>query len=148
MQLFSVIPRLSVVAQKLWRRLLLNFCGSAYFVVSYHAEGESRILSNFRGASLHLHLGTKCFCIFTRSKAWNVSPAQKLGSWVRIPFKEWMFVCITFVLCKFQPWDWLISRPRSPTDCLRLRNWSETKSFRDALCSRGSNRNKDKYIYR
>jgi hypothetical protein len=26
--------------------------------------------------------------------------------------------------------------PRSPTDCFRLRNWSETKRFTDALCSK------------
>jgi hypothetical protein len=35
----------------------------------------------------------------------------------------------------------LIPHPRNPTDWRRLRNWSETKRFTDALCSRGSNRN-------
>jgi hypothetical protein len=39
-------------------------------------------------------------------------------------------------LCSVMPFDGLISHPRSPTDCLRLRNWSETKRFKDALCSK------------
>jgi hypothetical protein len=29
--------------------------------------------------------------------------------------------------------------PRSPTECLRLRNWSETTLFTDALCSKWEN---------
>jgi hypothetical protein len=49
-----------------------------------------------------------------------------------------MDVCVRlFRVCvRWLPRDGLISRPRSPTDCLRLRNWSETKRFTDALCSK------------
>jgi hypothetical protein len=48
------------------------------------------------------------------------SPARTLGSWVRIPLKSWMFVCVYSVfVCRYQPCDELITRPRSPTDCLQ-----------------------------
>jgi hypothetical protein len=63
--------------------------------------------------------------------------ARTLGSWVRIPLKAWISVCVYSVfalgsdLC-----HGLIPCPRSPTDCLRLRNWSETKRFTDVLCSK------------
>jgi hypothetical protein len=43
--------------------------------------------------------------------------------------------------------DELITRPRSPTDCPRLRNWSETKSFMDAPCSSGSQKWNKKRIF-
>jgi hypothetical protein len=47
-------------------------------------------------------------------------PAQTLGSWVRIPLKAWIFVCVysVFVLSCL-PWDGLIPRTRSPTDCVK-----------------------------
>jgi hypothetical protein len=47
-----------------------------------------------------------------------------------------MSVCFILCLCRQRPWDGLIPRPRSPTDCLGLRNCSETKRFTDALCSK------------
>jgi hypothetical protein len=37
--------------------------------------------------------------------------------------------------CARRPCDGLMPRPRSPTDCLKLRNWNKTKRFTDALCS-------------
>jgi hypothetical protein len=43
-------------------------------------------------------------------------------------------VCV--VLFRHRPCDWLIPRPRSPTDCLRIKKLSETKRFADALCSK------------
>jgi hypothetical protein len=48
------------------------------------------------------------------------SPAQTLGSWVRIPLEAWMSVCVysVFVL-SCVPCDTLIRRPRSPTDCVK-----------------------------
>jgi hypothetical protein len=54
-----------------------------------------------------------------------------------------------FILCscRLRPWNGLIPRPRSPTDSLRLRNWSETKRFTDALCSKVGATEKDIYIY-
>jgi hypothetical protein len=45
-------------------------------------------------------------------------------------------VCV--VLFRLQPCDGLILHRRSSTDCIRSRNWSETKHFTVALCSRGS----------
>jgi hypothetical protein len=63
---------------------------------------------------------------------------RTLGSWVRIPLRAWLFsVC---VVCAFlcvcvqveRPCDELITRPRSPTDCSRSSNWSETESFMEA----------------
>jgi hypothetical protein len=45
------------------------------------------------------------------------------------------YVCV--VLCRYRSCDELITRPRSPTDCLRLRNWSGTESFMDAPFSSG-----------
>jgi hypothetical protein len=56
------------------------------------------------------------------------SPAQTLGSWFRIPLKARMSVCV-----RQRPCDGLISHPRSPTYCLRLRNWSGTRCFMNAL---------------
>jgi hypothetical protein len=62
------------------------------------------------------------------------SPARTLGSWIRIPLKTW--ICVYYVCVRQRPCDGLIPRPRSPTDCLRLRKWSETKRFTDALRSK------------
>jgi hypothetical protein len=45
------------------------------------------------------------------------SLARTLGSWVRFPFKAWMFVC-AFILCLCCPCDGLITSPRSPTVCV------------------------------
>jgi hypothetical protein len=65
------------------------------------------------------------------------SPAWKLASWVRIPLNTWMSVCVYSVFVSRQrPCDRLIPRPKSPTECLKLRNLSETKRFTDALCSK------------
>jgi hypothetical protein len=54
------------------------------------------------------------------------SLAWKPGSWVRIPLRAWMFsvsVFAFFCVCVQveRPCDELITRPRSPTVCLRLR---------------------------
>jgi hypothetical protein len=37
-------------------------------------------------------------------------------------------------VCRQKPCIGLIPRPKSPTDVLKLRNWSKTKIFRDVLC--------------
>jgi hypothetical protein len=51
------------------------------------------------------------------------SPAQTLGSWVRIPLEGWMSVCVYSVLVlpcvQVAASDGLIPRPRSPTDCIK-----------------------------
>jgi hypothetical protein len=47
------------------------------------------------------------------------SLARTLESWVRILLKAWMSVCVFSVfMCRWRPCDGLITRPRSPTDCL------------------------------
>jgi hypothetical protein len=46
------------------------------------------------------------------------SSTQALGSWVRIPLKAGISVCVCAVLC-VQPCDVLIPRPRSTTDCVK-----------------------------
>jgi hypothetical protein len=58
------------------------------------------------------------------------SPARTLGSWVRIPLQAWMLFCI-------------YSDPPSKESyqlSIRLRNWSETKRFTDALCCKWEQR--------
>jgi hypothetical protein len=53
----------------------------------------------------------------------RVLAAWILESWVRIPFKTWMFVRVFLccaVLCMHRPWDGLITCPRNPDKCL---NW-------------------------
>jgi hypothetical protein len=72
------------------------------------------------------------FCVQTlepvtvaeRSEAWNVFALSNTGI-VGSDLTQGMDVClrlfcVCFVLCRWQPCDGLIPRPRSPTDCLRL----------------------------
>jgi hypothetical protein len=61
------------------------------------------------------------------------SPARTLGLWVLIPLKTWMFVCGYSVFVLGSGFARTDPRPRGPTDCLRLRNRSETKRLTDAL---------------
>jgi hypothetical protein len=65
------------------------------------------------------------------------SHARTLGSWVRIPLEAWTSVCVysVFVLGSGLATGWSLVQS-CPTECLRLRNWSETKRFMDALCSK------------
>jgi hypothetical protein len=67
------------------------------------------------------------------------SPARTLGSWVGIPRMDVYFYSV--FMCGQIP------RPRSPTDCVRLRNWSETSVSRMSYASSGSNRSVCVYIY-
>jgi hypothetical protein len=53
------------------------------------------------------------------------SLARTLGSWVRNLLKSWMSVCafilcLCFSVCRRRPCDGLISRPRSPTVCVKM----------------------------
>jgi hypothetical protein len=69
-----------------------------------------------------------CYWSFTSRSRWPrglrhelFSLARMLGSWVRIPLKAWMSVC---VCVRYRPCDGLITCPRSPiVDVKRLRNW-------------------------
>jgi hypothetical protein len=73
------------------------------------------------------------FTVAARSKAWNVFARSNAGIVGSNP-AQGMDVCVDSVfLLSFRRVD---TRPRSPTDCLRLRNWRETKYFTDALCSK------------
>jgi hypothetical protein len=67
------------------------------------------------------------------------SLARTLWSWVRIPLKAWISVCVfpVFVFCLGSG----LATGWSPVQGVLqtvfwLRNWSETKSFTDALCSK------------
>jgi hypothetical protein len=40
----------------------------------------------------------------------------------------------------FRPCDGLISRPKSPINCLKIKKLKRNECFTDALCSRGSER--------
>jgi hypothetical protein len=63
------------------------------------------------------------------------SLARMLGSWVRIPLDAWMSVCV-FILCVGSglATGWFLVQ--GVLLCIGLRNWSETKRFADALCSK------------
>jgi hypothetical protein len=62
--------------------------------------------------------------------------ARTLGSWVRIPLKGWMFVCVYSVcIGSVLATGWSPIQGVLPT-VLGLRNWSKTKRFTDALCSK------------
>jgi hypothetical protein len=61
------------------------------------------------------------------------SPSRTLGSWVRIPLKVWMFICVC--ISSGLATGWYPIQGVIPT-ALGLRNWSETKRFTDALCSK------------
>jgi hypothetical protein len=63
-----------------------------------------------------------------------------LGLWVQIPLKAWTSVCVysVFVLScvgSGLATGWYLIQGVLPT-VLELRNWSETKYFTDALCSK------------
>jgi hypothetical protein len=75
--------------------------------------------------------------VAAQSKAWNVFARSNIGIVDWNP-TQGMGVCLRlFCVCvRKRPCDGVIPRSRSPTDCLRLRNWSETKRFTDALCNR------------
>jgi hypothetical protein len=67
------------------------------------------------------------------SKAWNVFARSNTGVVGSNP-TQGMRDCVLFCVCVYVVA--LLPRPRTPTDCLKLRNWSETKRFTDALCSK------------
>jgi hypothetical protein len=66
--------------------------------------------------------------------------ARTLRSLVRIPLRAWIFVCVYSVFVLSCVGSAALRRAvphsRSSTDCLRIRNGSETKRFTDALCPR------------
>jgi hypothetical protein len=70
-----------------------------------------------------------------QSKAWNVFIRWNTGIIGSNPIQV-MDVCVYSVLELGSGLERAHPPPRSPTDCLRLGNWSETKRFTDALCSK------------
>jgi hypothetical protein len=72
------------------------------------------------------------------------SPARTLGLWVRNTLKAWMYV---FILCLYmwQPSDGLISRPRSPAECLRIKKMKWNEAFHGChMLQSGSNRKRER----
>jgi hypothetical protein len=71
--------------------------------------------------------------VAVRSKAWTVFARLNTGI-VGLNPTEGMDVCLRLfcvyvVLCRYRPCDGLISRPRSPIDCLRVKNLKWNKVF-------------------
>jgi hypothetical protein len=78
--------------------------------------------------------------VAARSKAWNIFARSNTGIVVSNPAQGMdvclRLFCVCVVLCRSRPCVGQIPCSRSPTDCLRLRNWSEMKRFTDAICSK------------
>jgi hypothetical protein len=81
-------------------------------------------LHNHRWENIKPHT-LKCRSQWPRSLRHEISSlARTLGSRIQISLKTRMFVYVYSVfVCRQRPCDVLIPRSRSPTDCLRLRNW-------------------------
>jgi hypothetical protein len=71
-----------------------------------------------------------------RSEAWTVFACLNTGIMVSNPTQGMNVCLLLFCVCV---WEKALRRadprPSSPTDCLKLRNWRETKGFTNALCS-------------
>jgi hypothetical protein len=81
---------------------------------------------------------TFCWSQWPRGRRHELSSLPwTLGSWVRIPLEAWMSGCVysVDVLSSGIATGWSLVQ-RSPTECLRLWIWSETKCFTDPLCSK------------
>jgi hypothetical protein len=82
-------------------------------------------------------IATNCWTQWPRDLRFEISsPPQKLGSWVRIPLKAWMFFCVYSVCIGSD-----LATGWSPVQgvlltVLRLRNWSGTMRFADSVCSK------------
>jgi hypothetical protein len=77
-----------------------------------------------------------------RSKACIFFARSNLGSWVRIPLYVWMSVCFYSVLVLGSGFcDGLIPRPRSPTDCPRIKKVKWNNAFHGChMLQSGDNR--------
>jgi hypothetical protein len=83
--------------------------------------------------------------VAARSRAWIVFARSNAGIVRSNPTRGMdIYVDSVFVLGSSLATDWPLIQGVLPNaiDCLRLRNWSETKRFTDAYASSGSNRNK------
>jgi hypothetical protein len=83
-----------------------------------------------------------------QSKAWTVSPAQTLRSWVEIPLEAWKSVCIhCMIVCGLR----FTSEPYRL--CVGLRNWTkgqgQTMGCRaiDDNNNNNNNNNNNKYLH-
>jgi hypothetical protein len=81
---------------------------------------------NFIAKKLEFHKNEDYYCRsqWPRGLSHELSStARTLGSWVRIPRKAWMSVCFFLRLCcpvcRQRPCNGLITRRRSPTDCVK-----------------------------
>jgi hypothetical protein len=79
------------------------------------------------------------------------SPTRTLGSWGWVPHKAWMSLLCAFILClccpvfRHRPCDGLITRQRSPTDCVkRSRNWKSGQGPTNGC--RAIDRQTDRYL--
>jgi hypothetical protein len=85
--------------------------------------------------------GPRCRSQRSRSLRYELSSlARTLGSWVQIPLKAWISVCVYSVFV-FSCVDNGLATGSSPVQgvlpiVLGLRNWNETKHSTDAVCSK------------
>jgi hypothetical protein len=68
-----------------------------------------------------------CFrnVVWKNSRRWKMSKISHVYTYTRSS-EKFRFTEITLKSMRQRPCDGLIPRPRSPTNCLRWRNWSET----------------------
>jgi hypothetical protein len=139
---FPFLHTLTALQPICWNPFILfyaSFCSSNWMDICIYAlivspESMTSILWNiaFRKYS-------KVWIFWKRRSEWTrglrhvlSSPAQTLGSWVPIPIKAWMSVCVysvfvLFCVCRQRLCDWL--NPGQgvlpTTDSYRLRNWKK-----------------------
>jgi hypothetical protein len=115
----------------------VSYLTEANFAFGFHGNDKPTYRPAYIGVVLHW--GSQ----WQRGlKAWTV------GSWVRITLEAWRFVYVysVFVLGSGLATGWSTVQGVLPT-LYRVRKWSETKRLTDALCSWGSNRNMNEWMY-
>jgi hypothetical protein len=114
----------------------LNFIHSGFVTLSSWTVLTS---SSYRFSVLYIH--SWLIAVAARSKAWSVFTHSDVGIVGSNPTED-INICLRLfcvcVLCRLGPCIGLPPPPcpKSPTYCLRLRNWSETKRLTDGLCSK------------
>jgi hypothetical protein len=116
--------------------------GDLIYSIYYANEAASSSVSDVDSSVvIRILLGSHTpITVAARSKAWTVFARSNTGI-VGSNSTQGMDVCMPLFclccsVCRYRPYEGLILRPRSPTDLLRLRNWSETKRFTVALRSK------------
>jgi hypothetical protein len=120
-----------------------------YTWYAYVSSGNLHVSSEVFTANkcTNIFSGTLLILLLVGCELSQSLPTWMLGSWVRIPLKAWMFICIYSVfVCRKWSCDGLIPRTKSPTDCLKIKKlkWNKSAS-RMPYVKVGSNRNIELY---